>query len=109
MDVLRRVRAFRRRPEKIVEASMSSPDVAGDLHLHHPAWYSSGGKSATAASTATSATGRCVSLISYEDLNSLSSAELGLVFRPTTADSSGSKSAYAGSHGSRCCDLRLQP
>lgn len=69
MDVLRRVRNFRRRPEKILEASLSSVDC-GDLHLHHPAWYS---KTASGARGGTH--------VSFDDLNSLSSAELGLVFR----------------------------
>ena len=38
MDVLRRVKALRRRPEKLVEDSLSAD--CGALHLHHPAWYS---------------------------------------------------------------------
>ncbi len=39
MDVLRRVKALRRRPEKLVEDSILTTDC-GDLHLHHPAFYS---------------------------------------------------------------------
>ncbi len=38
MDVLRRMKALRRRPEKFLEDSLLTSDI-GALHLHRPAWY----------------------------------------------------------------------
>ena len=91
MEVLRRVRALRRRREKsLVEDTL-------DLHLPSMASPSSMAPSSAAAATSRhlypSALGlglhagpgggrsQSVSLLSCEDLNSLSSAELGLIFR----------------------------
>lgn len=37
MEVLRKVKALRRRPEKLVEDSLSSD--LGAIHLHHPSFY----------------------------------------------------------------------
>ena len=85
MDVLRRVKALRRRPEKIVEDSLSSD--CGALHLHHPGWYGHAHKVVRHLPTPPQGGGGGANLISYEDLHSLSSADLGLslsVFRPQT-------------------------
>lgn len=86
MEVFRKVRALRRRPEKIVEESLSSD--CGALHLHHPAWY---GRHTQHPGSPT----HHVNLISYEDLQSLSSADLGLslsVIRPNTPSTACSSS-----------------
>ncbi|TRY67189.1 hypothetical protein TCAL_16928 [Tigriopus californicus] len=86
MEVFRKVRALRRRPEKIVEESLSSD--CGALHLHHPAWY---GRHAQDPGNPA----HHVNLISYEDLQSLSSADLGLslsVIRPNTPSTACSSS-----------------
>eukprot|EP00095_Tigriopus_kingsejongensis_P002515 snap_masked-scaffold185_size275389-processed-gene-1.7 protein:Tk02515 transcript:snap_masked-scaffold185_size275389-processed-gene-1.7-mRNA-1 annotation:"PREDICTED: mono" len=86
MDVLRKVRAFRRRPEKIAEEALSSD--CGALHLHHPAWFEKHSQDSESHT-------RHVNLISYEDLQSLSSADLGLslcVFRPNTPSTACSSS-----------------
>ena len=77
MDVLRKVRALRRNPEKFVEESLTAD--CGALHLHHPEWY---GKSGGPLSVTNLGDGQVyskshVNLVSYEDFHSLSSIHLG--------------------------------
>ena len=90
MEVLRRVRALRRRREKsLVEdtldlhlpsASMASPVRP---HLYPSAALGLGLRAAGPGGGRS----QSVSLLSCEDLNSLSSAELGLIFRDVTRPS----------------------
>ena len=93
MDVFRRIRALRRRPEKVLEDSLSAD--CGALHLHHPSFYGAltkeqilvgggGGGSGTNGRLVLNAS--AVNLLSYEDL------DLGL-FRSATPSSTSAASS----------------
>jgi hypothetical protein len=106
MDVLRRLRALSRRPEKLVEDSLSAD--LGALHLHHPGWYAQGHASKAVPAHLTAAylgaNGHNVSLMAYDDLHSLSSADLGfslsaLLLRPTTPSANSSVQSDNSSSG----------
>lgn len=126
MDVLRRVRALRRRPEKLVEDSLLTSDC-GALHLHHPGWYGGlheadhlnrklllgGGRPGQQQRGGGHYLPPHVNLLSYEDLHSLSSVdadELGLsFFRSATPSSQRSSSPPLRNHKTRLLDRLALP
>ena len=94
MEVLRRVRALRRRREKsLVEDTLdlhlpsSSPSAPSSIASAASRYLFPAGGSGFGAGSGSNGGGigrgrsQSVSLLSCEDLNSLSSAELGLIFR----------------------------
>ena len=94
MEVLRRVRALRRRREKsLVEDTLdlhlpsSSPSAPSSIASAASRYLFPAGGGGFGAGSGSNGGGigrgrsQSVSLLSCEDLNSLSSAELGLIFR----------------------------